>query len=672
MPIFDGMGNYVETAVERDTRMKLEISYQHTRDEKPYEVLTGIPVPDVNSFFLGASIRPSVLNNGLDNLGSLGDTSVLFSEGSVFQTEVPLAQSLSAPGEYKIDYSSGQVRTYTTPSGIGTVAFAWSPFPYYILPEWHEFSDPLCMHVCPQCAHGNVSTLVTGAGVGFASSPFYGGTHPPIFVYTGFPVSCALVAFEKEYDQHDVDYIYYYQTIARAASIRVGAVTDIGFYVEFKQIEDAPWVLEFNWIATGCKRATPDDPCECCEGSSVPPQNALIDQFDGKLIITGSILDQFDGRCDITHAIFDQFDGRIHIASAGSCDQFDGCIAICVAYCCIVYDSDYWFNRMCPLSPKALPGPATASLLQKVRDLSAYFNSINLTDRNDAAQLLRNAHGDTNLDKLQRFYLTNLLNVAVGALPLDTVVDSVHSSATTFAGVITDVDNVLLNYSGNNVEVTRALELVIDITLRDATICLKINEESWCDEGDIDAPGQPCDDDSSSSSSSSCSSSSSSSSSDSSDDCNPCINIDPSLAAQGVAQGIRRLVLRVFHEYKSGPYITTIEGFRGSSTSLNRRIDIEAGTAVPSGAVDVNPGGRSGNIAILYTQLDQILFDVTATPEPNGRGKLPTNTTLRVKVKDSGGEHVYGPIVIHTSGSQPLSIGMKFGPLEIVEIDKIL
>jgi|GEM_PF-3895432 len=772
MPIFDGMGNYVETALERDARMKLEISYQHTHDERPYEVLSSVAVPNTTSFFLGAMLRPSVLNASFSNLGTPSDSSVIFSEGTIFQTEIAFDQPLVAPGQYQIDYHSGQVRTFSTPSGIGVVTFAWSPFPYFILPAWYEFSDPLCMHVCPICAHGNVSSLVTGTGVGFASSPFYGGTHASIFVYTGFPVECALVAFEKEYDMMDVQYIYYYQSIARAASIRVGATTDIGFFVEFHQPEDAPWVLEFNWIATGCRRATSEEPCACCEGEYTPPQNSIVDPFDGLITITEGGCEYFDGIIEITCCNCDYFNGLIHIGY-DDCDQFDGFLRVCVTYCCIVYDTDFWFNRMCPYSPTSLSDTKANQLLVKVRQLSSYFDSVNLSNRMVAAAMLRNTTGDTDLDRLHRFYLANLLNIAVGALPLGTAISSSYTLATTMIGVITDVDNILINHSSDPSEVERVLNLNIDITLQDATICLKINEESWEDEGDINPP-EPC---------------------DPPEPCGECsgkvteltlqylgsivdadievvqkkpaetifhnviqpngqfsfvgvdrhgtmstevsifvngsLNVkihtscsqpigpglirgdfevitgrsrnggllcpvslddddewgwddhghgggdcdceeDAALPLQISTQGVRRIVMRAFHRYQSGPYVTTVEAFRGHSIAINRRIDIEACTTVPSGAVDANTGGRSGNIAILYTQLDQFSFDVTATPEPKGRGALPTNISLRATVREGDTEQVYGPVVIHTSGSQPLSVGMQFGPFEIVEIEKTI
>lgn len=107
-------------------------------------------------------------------------------------------------------------------------------------------------------AFGNDSFSVPLLGTETCTAA-YGGTHPPIFIPTGFEVRAAVVAFECEYDQIDADLIYNSPTDEGAACIRVRDPIDPdigGFFVDFCQGAGAggfnePFVLKFNWMAVG-------------------------------------------------------------------------------------------------------------------------------------------------------------------------------------------------------------------------------------------------------------------------------------------------------------------------------------------------------------------------------------------------------------------------------------
>lgn len=91
------------------------------------------------------------------------------------------------------------------------------------------------------------------------SSPGFGGIHPPIFIFTGFPVSAAIASFEREFDKEDADIIYNWHDDRSSARIKVRAPLDPsinGFYVDFGQAPgfNEPFVLRFNWMAVGYRK----------------------------------------------------------------------------------------------------------------------------------------------------------------------------------------------------------------------------------------------------------------------------------------------------------------------------------------------------------------------------------------------------------------------------------
>jgi hypothetical protein len=109
--------------------------------------------------------------------------------------------------------------------------------------------------VIQRAAFGNENFSIPLEGMD-TSTAGYNGTHPPIFIYTGFPVAAAVVAFEREYGEEDCDVYYTYQDCRAAARIRVRAPIDPtlnGFYVDFGQRSDwnGPFILRFNWKAVG-------------------------------------------------------------------------------------------------------------------------------------------------------------------------------------------------------------------------------------------------------------------------------------------------------------------------------------------------------------------------------------------------------------------------------------
>lgn len=91
------------------------------------------------------------------------------------------------------------------------------------------------------------------------STAGYGGSHPPIFIFTDFPVVAATVSFEREYGEEDVEAIYDFNDHRSAARIRVRSPIDPeikGFYVDFSQEPgyNEPFILRFNWMAVGHRR----------------------------------------------------------------------------------------------------------------------------------------------------------------------------------------------------------------------------------------------------------------------------------------------------------------------------------------------------------------------------------------------------------------------------------
>lgn len=112
--------------------------------------------------------------------------------------------------------------------------------------------------VIQRAIFGNEAFSIPITGTDTSSAGF-GGTHPPIFIYTGFPVIAANVSFEREYGENDCEVFYTYRDCRAAARIRVRSPIDLdlnGFYVDFGQQLgfDEPFVLRFNWMALGNRR----------------------------------------------------------------------------------------------------------------------------------------------------------------------------------------------------------------------------------------------------------------------------------------------------------------------------------------------------------------------------------------------------------------------------------
>ena len=104
-------------------------------------------------------------------------------------------------------------------------------------------------------AFGNEAFAIPFVGSNTSSGGF-GGSSPPVFVATGFPVLAANVSFEREFSEGDAEVFYSFRDERSAARIRVRAPIDqalLGFFVDFGQELgfNEPFTLRFNWIAIG-------------------------------------------------------------------------------------------------------------------------------------------------------------------------------------------------------------------------------------------------------------------------------------------------------------------------------------------------------------------------------------------------------------------------------------
>jgi hypothetical protein len=109
--------------------------------------------------------------------------------------------------------------------------------------------------ILQKTAFGNEAHAIPIIGTD-TSTNGYGGTSPPIFIFTNFPVIAAICSFEREFGETDVEIFYTFKDDRSAARIRVRAPINPslkGFFVDFGQqlgFND-PFVLRFNWMAVG-------------------------------------------------------------------------------------------------------------------------------------------------------------------------------------------------------------------------------------------------------------------------------------------------------------------------------------------------------------------------------------------------------------------------------------
>jgi hypothetical protein len=102
-----------------------------------------------------------------------------------------------------------------------------------------------CLQTVEERASGRVDTLVHGISIGF------GGTEPPVYVYTDFDVKHAIANLALEYDDIDASAIYSFGTDLNALEIKISyPASGTGFYIEYFQKDpNADSRLVSNWMA---------------------------------------------------------------------------------------------------------------------------------------------------------------------------------------------------------------------------------------------------------------------------------------------------------------------------------------------------------------------------------------------------------------------------------------
>ena len=152
-----------DTRVVRLQRTAARTGHQHSADERIVEEVSNelVTVADVVSLPPGSLItlqrgpgaglteEGSVLNTARNDIGGVAaagqTTSVTFDSedagvtaAAIFATEIDFALTLSAAGEYAVNYKTFQVKTYTpVPTTVGSrilISYAWAPIREYL--EW--------------------------------------------------------------------------------------------------------------------------------------------------------------------------------------------------------------------------------------------------------------------------------------------------------------------------------------------------------------------------------------------------------------------------------------------------------------------------------------------------------------------------------------------------------
>jgi len=116
-----------------------------------------------------------------------------------------------------------------------------------ILYMGHIPPDDCCSRVRDQISDGRVDTIVIGISTGF------GGTEPPIFIPTTYPVAHAVANLALEYDDIDASAIYSFGTDLNALEIKISYPSSgNGFYIEyFQKNPNGESRLVSNWLAIG-------------------------------------------------------------------------------------------------------------------------------------------------------------------------------------------------------------------------------------------------------------------------------------------------------------------------------------------------------------------------------------------------------------------------------------
>lgn len=187
-----------DTRVVRLQRTAARTGHQHSGDERIIEVTADeiVTASDVVSLPPGSLIslqrgpaqghteEGSILNATSDDIGGVAGgqtTSVSFdsedtgaSAASIFVTEIDFADTLSASGEYAVNYKTFQIKTYDpVPTTVGSrilVSYTWAPIREFLAfgpedldPDLEAFGDG------PHTAGGGGDgyTLLEGCGINF-------------------------------------------------------------------------------------------------------------------------------------------------------------------------------------------------------------------------------------------------------------------------------------------------------------------------------------------------------------------------------------------------------------------------------------------------------------------------------------------------------------------------
>jgi len=135
---------------------------------------------------------------------------------------------------------------------------------------------------------------------------------------------------------------------------------------------------------------------------------------------------------------------------------------------CFFVSPGFWKNRICTGNSQSMSDEQVEEYLAVIRANSQFFSD--LTSRYKACTYLKK--NNPQIDRAKKFFLANMFNFASGGLQLSTPINSEYSSAQTFAEVIAESDDMLIDHNKDDKELDRIGNLNDDICSGDATDCL--------------------------------------------------------------------------------------------------------------------------------------------------------------------------------------------------------